>query len=311
MIGIWMVFGALQTQLHAQVAGCGFQCDFDGNAHVNFSDLAQILSLYGEEVGGDTLMECSDITAPITMGEFDTSQDGLINYADLLDFFTEWGLSCPLAEAGPCGYEKSLKFNGHTYPLAEIGGRCWFASDLRVTTYRNGDIIPGDLYQTEWSGTTEGARAVYGEGASACYTGNCDASQNAIQYGQLYNFFAVADPRGLCPDGWHVPTDVEWVELIDSLGGAEVAGEAMKAPACMSAGWNGTNSSFFTGLPAGFRSSAGYFIYEGDYGYWWSSTPQGMNDAWRRSLSTSSTEVGLADADQNAGQSVRCIKDEE
>jgi uncharacterized protein (TIGR02145 family) len=103
---------------------------------------------------------------------------------------------------------------------------------------------------------TSGAQAVYGEKES-----------NLLQYGRLYNGYAVDDPRGLCPSGWHVPSDAEWTALTDALGGGKVAGKKMKSTA-----WDGTNSSGFSALPGGARDgSLGYFYDDGYYGYWWSS----------------------------------------
>lgn len=76
--------------------------------------------------------------------------------------------------------------------------------------------------------TSFGAQEVFGEGTSDCI-GLCDEVQNLDDYGRLYNWYAVDDSRGLCPSGWHVPTDGEWPVLTDFLGGASIAGEAMKS----------------------------------------------------------------------------------
>ena len=87
-----------------------------------------------------------------------------------------------------------------------------------------------------------------------CYYNN-DSATYAATYGKLYNWYAVNDPRGLAPAGWHVPSDAEWTELINCLGGEDVAGGKMKAVSALwySPNTGATNSSGFTGLPGGYR----------------------------------------------------------
>ena len=108
----------------------------------------------------------------------------------------------------------SVEFDGYVYTAVEIGDQCWFAENLRTMVYANGDVIPAGLTDGEWTTTTFGATAVYGEGSSDCYNLSpdvdaCDEVQSLAEYGRLYNWYAVADARGLCPNGWHVPTDGE------------------------------------------------------------------------------------------------------
>jgi uncharacterized protein (TIGR02145 family) len=91
-------------------------------------------------------------------------------------------------------------------------------SNLNVSHYRNGDVIPQVTDPTAWSSLTTGAW---------CYYNNDTA--NGTVYGKLYNWYAVNDPRGLSPQGWHVPTDAEWTNLTSCLGGESLAGGKMKA----------------------------------------------------------------------------------
>jgi uncharacterized protein (TIGR02145 family) len=135
-------------------------------------------------------------------------------------------------------------------------------------------------------------------------------------YGKLYNWYAVTDSRGLCPTGWHVPSDGEWTTLTTFLGGESVAGGAMKSTATQPTpgGWyapntGATNSSGFTGLPGGYRDSGGGFYNLGYNGYWWSSSVAGSGSAWYRILS-----FNVANADRyfnfhRVGFSVRCVRD--
>jgi uncharacterized protein (TIGR02145 family) len=125
------------------------------------------------------------------------------------------------------------------------------------------------------------------------------------------------DNRGLCPTGWHVPTDGEWTILESFLGGPSVAGGSLKSTATQPTpgGWNGqntgaTNSSGFTAISGGFRYTwqGGGFSDIGDYGYWWSSSPFG-SFAWFRFLNKTNIFIGRTYENRFVGMSVRCLKD--
>jgi uncharacterized protein (TIGR02145 family) len=137
-----------------------------------------------------------------------------------------------------------VTYNGYTYSSVVLGnGQEWMSENLRTTNYRNGDPIPTGLDNATWSTTTSGAYAIY----------NNDNANDAI-YGKLYNWYAVADPRHVCPTGWHEPTDGEWTTLTDYLGGAAVAGGKMKTTGLqywISPNTDATNESGFSGLPGG------------------------------------------------------------
>jgi uncharacterized protein (TIGR02145 family) len=210
-----------------------------------------------------------------------------------------------------CGGLSTVTFDGHTYALVGIGSQCWFKENLRSDTYRNGDPIPGALSDAEWTSTTAGAQAVYGEGTSAVMHGSGDEVANFLTYGRLYNWYAVNDARGLCPTGWHVPSDGEWTELEGALGGATVAGAALKSSSVDSPPWDGTNMSGFSGIPGGYRKSEdGSFEHYGLIGDFWSRTPSGTN-AWYRFLHVGVDATGRNDFHHAGnGFSVRCIRDE-
>jgi uncharacterized protein (TIGR02145 family) len=227
---------------------------------------------------------------------------------------------CPLDANGDgvcdvfaCG--SPFNFQGYDYATVYLGEQCWFAENLRNVNYANGDAIPSNLNDGQWENTSSGAVAVYGEGSSWCNTYSpdsdaCDESWSLNECGRLYNWYAVDDARGLCPSGWHVPTDGEWTVLTDHLGGESVAGGQMKTDY----GWyydgNGTNSSGFSGLPGGRRNSIGSFGNADIYGYWWSSSPYGSK-AWYRGLYHYQEFVERDDATPDIGFSVRCIQDSE
>ena len=201
-----------------------------------------------------------------------------------------------------------MEYDGYTYDLVAIGDQCWFAENLRNEHYANGDAIPGELSDGEWSSTTSGAVTVFGEGTSPVWSGSDDEVSNLADYGRLYNWYAVDDARGLCPSGWHVPTDQEYTTLIDVLGGTSVAGGKMKSSPEDSPAWNGTNTSGFSGLAGGYRSNSGGF-YDGNYvGFFWSASANGAF-AWSRLLDGVYTGVLRYNYYQRYGFSVRCVRD--
>jgi uncharacterized protein (TIGR02145 family) len=184
--------------------------------------------------------------------------------------------------------------DGNVYQTVQIGRQVWMAENLRTTRYRNGDAIPYARRDRAWTTKTVGMRCTYEHDDAL-----------ADRYGQLYNFFAVQDERGLCPSGWHVPSDAEWTALTDALGGEAVAGKKMKSTA-----WGGSNSSGFSALPGGFRNDFyGSFSYEG-FGGWWSSSAYGTSNAWSRYLDSFDDYVLRLNYSRRYGFSVRCVRDE-
>jgi len=227
----------------------------------------------------------------------DGNGDGLITVIDLQDFLSTYGLAFEATSTEwSCG--EAITYAGVGYSTVQIGDQCWFAENLRTTTYLNGEAIPQNL-SADWSSTTSGAMAFYQNDLTS-----------QVAYGGLYNWYAVDDARGLCPSGWHVPTDGEWTVMTDFLGGESVAGGQMKATYGWNNGGNGTNSSGFSGLPGGNRYSNGFFSYAGYNGYWWSSSPNGSS-AWYRYLVSSSENVYRNFDFQRDGFSVRCVRDAE
>ena len=186
------------------------------------------------------------------------------------------------------------------YPTVTIGGQIWMQKNLNACKYRNGDDIPQVTDPAVWADLNTGAW---------CYYENSTA--NGTVYGKLYNAYAVNDPRGLAPAGYHIPSDGEWTTLTTFLGGVVVAGGKMKA----TTGWespntDATNSSGFTGLPGGVRSSgSGVFYNIGSFGKWWSSTKFGGEHTFFRFLNYGFGSVDEGYYNNRDGYSVRCIKD--
>ncbi|MCP3907475.1 MAG: hypothetical protein GY712_05595, partial [Oceanicoccus sp.] len=192
--------------------------------------------------------------------------------------------------------------DGNAYPTINIGNQVWMAENLKVTHYRNGNNIPNETADTTWSNLTTGAYCWYNNNQSAYE-----------KHGPLYNWHAVADSRGLCPDGWHVPTHAEWTTLTTYLGGPNVAGGKMKATSDLwhSPNTAANNSSSFSGLACGRRNYDGSFNYIVHNEYWWSSTESSSSSgsAWLRSLGYDSGDVGVYHNDKHYGFSVRCLRD--
>jgi uncharacterized protein (TIGR02145 family) len=189
--------------------------------------------------------------------------------------------------------------DGNFYPSIIINGQEWMQKNLAVSKYRNGDPIPTGLSDATWQITTSGAYAIY----------NNDSANNTT-YGKLYNWYAVNDSRGICPNGWHVSSDAEWTTLETSLGGSSVAGGKMKS----TAGWNvpntgANNSSGFSGLPGGYIDTNGSNYVIGDRGHWWCSTEYGSNSAWFRDLGYIYSSVSRNYYNKQNGISVRCVRD--
>lgn len=193
-------------------------------------------------------------------------------------------------------------------PTIVIGTQQWMQMNLDVTTYSNGDQIPEVTDPSAWAGLTTGAWCWY----------NNDAANGTI-YGKLYNWYAVADSRGLCPSGWHVPTDAEWTTMETTLGGSLEAGGKMKSTGTTlwaNPNEGATNESGFSALPGGLINSDGNspFGAPGSYnvnnfGYWWSSTESDDNYAYFRYLVNPVETSNRSSFIKKDGLSVRCIKD--
>jgi uncharacterized protein (TIGR02145 family) len=181
--------------------------------------------------------------------------------------------------------------------VVTIGTQVWTSKNLDVATYRNGDVIPQVQDQNAWANLTTGAW---------CYYDN-DPS-NGTKYGKLYNWYAVSDSRGLAPNGYHIPTDAEWTQLSDYLGGQNQPGPKMKSTSGWKNNGNGTNSSGFSGLPGGERDCYGAFKYIDGDGRWWSSTEYSTAIAWARGVGFHG-HLDRGEYCMEFGYSVRCLRD--
>jgi uncharacterized protein (TIGR02145 family) len=181
-----------------------------------------------------------------------------------------------------------------------IGRQIWMTTNLNVDRFRNGDPISQARTAEEWKRAGEQGRPAW------CYYKNDPT--NGAKYGKLYNWYAVNDPRGLAPVGFHIPSDKEWTALTEFLGGKDGAGTKMKSTSGWANNGNGSNSSGFSGLPGGDRSGEGIFYDVGYFGYWWSSTEFYSNDCWYLKLVYDRGFVYTYSSAMVKGLSVRCLK---
>ena len=293
-------------------------CIGDGSGDINLdgcvqlNDLLDLLSAYGRcwDCGGDCIL--ANATSACVNGEcvITGCNGGFADYnGEALD-------GCEGEEVPPWSCGEDLVFEGHAYATVQINGQCWFAENLRSTSYANGDAISGDLTDAAWSTTSGGGRATFGEGASVCYgpapSGDaCNEAFSLSLFGRLYNWHAVNDARGICPSGWHVPSDGEWTSLTDGIGGALTAGNTLKAGSEWFNSGNGTSSNGFDAFPGGQRMNAGNFQGAGTDAFFWTSTALTSVQVWFRSMGWNLPEVVRNPAEKNVGMSIRCLQDAE
>lgn len=195
--------------------------------------------------------------------------------------------------------------DGNNYRTVKIGDQTWMAENLKVVNYRDGSPIPNVTDRDAWYNLTTGA---------CCYYQN-DTLNRAV-YGALYNWYAVDDPRKICPEGWHMPSDVEWTSLEVSLGGSQTAGMDIKEVGLthwISPNMGATNLTGFSALPAGSRC---FYVNDNFLGLkyycmWWTSTPHHSftESAWYRTLITFESSLVRNYYLKRVGFSVRCVKD--
>lgn len=194
--------------------------------------------------------------------------------------------------------------DGNSYKTITIGDQVWMAENLRTTKYRNGDDITNITSNSEWVALTSSG---YSD-----YDNESDLDKIATN-GSLYNWFAVSDNRNIAPEGWHVATYDEWLQLANNLSGINVAGGKIKESG--NSHWNSpntaaSNSSGFTALPSGRREyTDGSFINMGFNGFWWSSSAYNPDYSWYFQLNYDTGNINAANFHKQYGFSVRCVQD--
>lgn len=188
------------------------------------------------------------------------------------------------------------------YPVKKIGEQYWMASNLRTQTYNNGDLIltPSPAMKDISDEINPKYQWVY----------NNDEMNNEI-HGRLYTWAVISDERGICPDGWHVPTDEEWWQLINHLGGYDIAGGCLKSTDYLY--WDepnvgANNSSGFSALASGVKRNDSFYNM-GRTVYFWTSTEKNQESAYYHYLGWDFDGIYGTSDFKTFGYSIRLIKD--
>jgi len=163
-----------------------------------------------------------------------------------------------------------ISYQGDVYNTVEINGKCWMVENLRTSAYRDGTAIPNLAGSAEWAEDEEGAYVCYYNQEKYCR-----------DYGALYNWYAVNNEKGLCPEGWSVPTDEQWAEMVNYEFGA---------------------------VFGGFRNAGGPFSYLKEKGFWWTSTPSG-DSAFARVIDKDGQGIRRIESSKSSGFNVKCVMD--
>jgi uncharacterized protein (TIGR02145 family) len=305
--------------------------DIAKDGFVAVDDLLELLSAYGSscdevvlgiggqycigpECCGENTIWCEtlEICIPFISCPADLTYDQSVGVNDLLTFLISYGEGCEEYEILPdcevtyspwmCGDD--IEHEGYEYSTVQIGEQCWFSENCRYLP----EVSPSSV-----GSETSPYYYVYGYEGSTVAEAKAKATANYDTYGVLYNWPAVMT-EGICPSGWHIPSDVEFTQLTDYLGGESVAGDAMKSASGWYAAGNGSNSSGFNGLPGGvsspFSASSSGFNNVGISGYWWSNSESGSDSSsWFHVLIYNLDDVTRDYDGHSQGFSARCIKD--
>ena len=241
----------------------------------------------------------------------ETPKSSISSSADEMESSSSSKIGCKTETEDDCEYgELTDNRDGQTYKTVKIGDQWWMAENLNFDPGQGGS--GEDKYDWSW-----------------CYKDNAD---NCVKYGRLYTWAAAMDGagtwsthgkgcgngktcsptypvRGVCPQGWHLPTKTEWNTLFTAVGGESVAGKKLKSTSRWNNSGNGADAFSFSALPAGYRDINGDYFYEGRYAYFWSSTDFSSSGAYGMDLHYINDRAGLYLNDKDDGFSVRCLKD--
>ena len=248
--------------------------------------------------------------------EKDMAEQALVylkQYAETVKIITGGGTSAdvpassaevkeaPAAAAAPAVLPSSAESAaGAVYKEVIIGKQTWMAANLEVAVFANGEAIPEANTKAAWDKATKEKTPAWS------YYGNDPA--NGEKYGKLYNWYAVHDPRGLAPKGWHVPTKEEFEKLI---GMSFTNGKELKSDNDWEKSGNGDNGRGFDGRPGGYYSD-GVSRYMHSEGNWWSSSADDIASYAKNLVLKHNIDLAMVlSMPKDLGMSVRCIKDQE
>jgi len=270
----------------------------------------------GDSISYDLYLGTDSIPSLITTGISDTTYDpGVLTY----DTVYHWKIvahdangdstegpvwlfeTAPDTSVWSCG--DSMIYCGQIYHTIQIGTQCWIKENLNIGTYINSSVeqVNNDTIE------------------KYCYennVANCETYGGLYQWNEMMEYDTAEGSQGICPSGWHIPTDDDWCTLttyadptVDcdqwGVSGTD-AGKKLKSTSGWSSGGNGTDEYCFTGMPGGYCQASGIFSRLGTYGHWWSATSNGIS-AWDRWLKYNSDEMRRYYDDKDIGFSVRCV----
>ena len=334
-------FGMLNLNDELYPGGSAAPCLSDEQE--SWFDVASIIEIPEDSIDAVytlnlTLLSCADVQtfcgpgttwdepsqSCVIANPSDTDFDGCVGINDFLVHLSNFGSGCGPEPAWACG--DPLEYQGYDYETVQIGEQCWFAENLRVDTYLNGDAI-SQFDGQGWASANEGGVSVYGEdGMSSCVdysptVESCDPSQALVAFGRIYNWYAISDDRGLCPSNWHVPSDEDFMELEVHIGidpddvgtngwRGNNEGNYLKTQTGWHNGGNGSNDFGFDLVPAGARGTSGQYDNAGRNGYLWTSTSDGSSAYYRR-IEAGNASIARGSYVFIEGYPARCIKDTE
>ena len=294
-----------------QKHGCSNSCRivYQGKeAKRNFLKSQKVVNEFAFSIGDELQFSGFSTTEDNNViGSAIITDSPLVNTAYEFEIFK--GIRCP-------GIPTITDIDSNKYYTVQIGDQCWMMDNLKTTKYKNGNSIPNVLDNLEWSGLSTGAYVWFDN----------DVAWKDV-YGALYNWYAAVDTSGLCPTGWHVPEQDEWVTLANHIGGVLSAGAKLKSCRQINSPlggdcfttvhprWEsfpyfnyGTDDYGFSGIPAGDRLTDGTFANMGMTGDHWTSSEENAFSAWYDQLYHSGPDIWMNYHDKRNGHSVRCIK---
>jgi uncharacterized protein (TIGR02145 family) len=198
-----------------------------------------------------------------------------------------------------CPGMPTVTYEGKTYNTIQIGTQCWFKENLNV----------GVMIDSLQDQTNNGIKEKY------CYLNlqsNCDIYGGLYQWNEMMQYVTTEGIQGICPTGWHLPTDIEWTVLINYLGGESLAGGKLKESGTshwLSPNTDATNETGFTALPGGTRRHYGSFYAPGFFGDLYTSTQGDLGSAFYYTMNNTSGNAKRISGTMDDGNSVRCIRD--
>lgn len=200
----------------------------------------------------------------------------------------------------PCTDLPAINYGGQTYNTVQIGQQCWLKENLNIGTRINCDS----------SQTNNGVIEKY------CYQDYdliCEEYGGLYQWNEMMQYQTTNGTKGICPEGWHIPTDIDWSNLINFLGGSEISGGRIKESGLdhwLTPNTGANNDSWFTALPGGYCSSNDVFSNINSLAAIWSSSECSPSESFYRNLRYDALAIYRDSYDKDGAFSVRCIKGE-